>query len=247
MDTRKDSTATQIDKLQRELLSIPSKALQDREIVDRGLIFAKECPTQTEILHAMFYFGYLGIAQQLSLPNSGPDWQAQFIRLMERTPSLREQMNLYWRNLEKDRKDFRQKLIAVNDNAKKAAKEMGSALDKIREDMLIVTRPVRDQHGLRLEHRYYPQSIRASYGYVLDLLLFRGFAKDLRRCRLKLCQAFFLSAPALKGGRRPVYCSTECQVASKKLQDAERQAKHRYRKKLNQTGKRKVQSRRTRQ
>ena len=233
----KESLLGQISRLQRDVLDSSGRALTEREIVARGLFLAKEYPTQTEVIQAMVYIGYLGIAHELGSPQGGPDWEAGFIRLIGRKMQLRDQTNVYWDNLNNRRREFRKQLVTVLANPKKAAKEMELELDDYRRDMLIITLPIRDGSRLRLEHRYYPKTTQASFGYVLDLLLYGGFAKDLRRCTFPPCQAFYLSMPNSLGGRRPVYCGTECGAASRKHQAAERQAKHRKEKRSKRIGK----------
>ena len=223
----KESDLGKILRLQHGALEMSGRALKEREIVARGLILAKERPTQTDVIQAMVYIGYLGIADEPQSSQGGPDWEAGYIRFIGRKPQLRDQMNIYWDNLDDRRRNFRKRLVAVLANPQKAAKEMALELDDYRRDMLIITLPIRDGSRLRLEHHYYPQTSQASFGYVLDLLLYGGFAKDLRRCTFPPCQAFYLSMPNSLGGRRPVYCSTECGAASRKIQAAERQAKHR--------------------
>ncbi len=230
LNNRDESLAGQALRVQEELLAIAGRALTDREVVDRGLILAKERPTPTEVVRAMVYFGYSGIAHEERPPKDGADWETRFVRFVARTPHLKDQMNRYWNDLERDRQDFRERLNAVLANPKKAAKAMAGTLDRYRRDMLIVAKPVRFENEVQTVHRYYPQSIRSAYGYVLDLLLYADFARDLRRCNLPICRSFYLSAPTPQGGRRAVYCSTECQAVSKKLQDAERQTRYRERK-----------------
>ena len=90
--------------------------------------------------------------------------------------------------------------------------------------------------GLRIRYRYRPSNLAAVLDHATLLLLDPAlpFGKDLHRCRLETCSAFFLAVRSTGGRPRTEYCSkahmTEHHDATaadrKKTPKTRRSAKH---------------------
>lgn len=202
--------------------------LADKEIVSRMLAFANERSTVEEIASAMS-------TTELSHGHSRLD--SDFKEPID-DPEFRKYVLDYWDKTRNGREWFRNVLLQITLNPKKAARNLEPELQEQLNNIVIIPSLSWRNTKLIREDYFYSLSLDGTVAYVLMLLLdpTRNLSDALRRCRLPECGRFFLAESS--GGRRPVYCGDDCRAISKKLASAESSRKSRRKISKNKKGKR---------
>ena len=223
------------------------KPLTDRDLVHRWLIFGR--PTEhmqdEHFARAFVYFVFDLREFNFTSPdtvteNQVKHWQGKDAAfadgISKGDPELLEIAKRWWDHEKPNRIDFRERLNRIRRAPRKAVEEMSEDLARFREDMLVIPQYRRDGPNLRLEHRYFPRTVQAGYGHVLDLLLDdeRQIRSAIGKCEHEYCECLYLVS-----NTRKKYCSERCAQAVARDKNTKRVAAWRKRDKANKSPTRK--------
>lgn len=234
-----DELVSQTLKAHHDLTQFPSVGpLSDRELIDRWLILALPRPSKQiskrELAQAMVYCGYVGRQLNHRAPS---DFEKNLIEFWQDTKTSRSDAGVslarrainWWKSIESDRSYFRSRLDRVKRAPISARREFRDELAKFRAELLVVPKLRIVGGELMRDLHYWPTTLRAGYGHVLDLLLDskNQYGKDLRNCAYGDCRMYFLSTPEGRTGPRSKYCSDPCRTEAKRQQQAAAQERYR--------------------
>jgi len=181
------------------------------------LVLANKNSTIAEIADAMY---------TTELSHDLPSTFAGNMELLE-DKGFQQRALDFWDRTSDGRTVFKQHLVAIISNNKKAIRALNSELDELISHIVIVPSLSWNGKSLIREDYFHSLSLAGTLAYVLMLLLDpqRGLTSKLRQCKLEECQRFFLSLSS--GGRPPLYCSKDCKSIADALSNAERTRKWR--------------------
>jgi len=127
---------------------------------------------------------------------------------------------------------LRKQLELIRSTGSKAARTVELELRRAAEMIAIRPAYIATDSGVEVSYRYFPVNLEAAIGYGLVMLLdvSRPYGKDLCRCRLEECQAFFLAIRQATGRPRRDYCCEEHLNAAHNRDSTDRVRAHRKRK-----------------
>jgi hypothetical protein len=213
------SLVEQAASVHRLLNLAPMPALSEREMLEVLLPLANESATDEQKARAMF---------ATSLSHSLPAKTAAQYAKLQGSEFFRKP----WASVTKERDWFHSQVTEILQDRDSARKKLRADVTAAFGDVVLIPMVKLEDWSITYELRYYALNMRAMCAFALALLLdeSKGFGAALKTCKLSNCPNLFLSLPTSKGGRPPLYCSTDHQTEFANEGSARRTAAWRERK-----------------